>query len=63
MRDGKITFNDFGHLVSRLSGEEIPLNIGRGGQGALFKDQQATATQVKSSAKFVMVEPHSHLKA
>jgi hypothetical protein len=42
MRDGKIAFNDFGHLVSRSSREEIPLNIGRGGQGALFKHQQAT---------------------
>jgi hypothetical protein len=63
MRDGKIEFNDFGRLVSRSSGEEIPLNIGRGGQGALFKHEQATTSQVNSSANFVAVEPHSHLKA
>jgi len=49
LRDGKVRFNENQRLINVATGEELPLNFGRGGQQAIFKQQLVPTAAAQSS--------------
>jgi hypothetical protein len=49
LREGKVRYNENRRLVNIATGEELPLNFGRGGQQAIFKQQLASTAAAQLS--------------
>ena len=49
LREGKVRYNENRRLVNIATGEELPLNFGRGGQQMIFKQQLASAAAAQLS--------------
>lgn len=49
LREGKVRYNENRSLVNVATGEELPLNFGRGGQQVIFKQQVASAATAQLS--------------
>ena len=58
LKSGKIRFNDEFHLTNAATGVELPLNFGRGGQEAIFRQQQASTIPLTSpNVNAITLEP------
>ncbi|TMC20323.1 MAG: retroviral-like aspartic protease [Chloroflexi bacterium] len=61
LRDGKVRLNEKYRIINASTGEEFPLNHGRGGIRALYEASSRTTTSPISNVTAITVEPIAQL--
>ena len=61
LRDGKVRVNEKHRVINASTGEEFPLNYGRGGIKALYEASSRTTTSPISNVTAITVEPIARL--